>query len=78
MTPEDLQNITYKRQRYRNQDKTKEEDLELEDLDLEDWVLDRTESGTQAEKDKGKRTMEDDDKVAFNSLISALNDLVKG
>ena len=44
MTLEDLQNITYRRQRYIYQDGTKEEDLDLGDIDLEDRVVDKTES----------------------------------
>ena len=51
---------------------------EEDDRDLEDQTVDKVEPKTQPEKEKAKRTMEDDDKIAFNRLISALNDLAKG
>ena len=62
MNIEDLQNITYRWQRYRNKDLgSEEEEVEI-----------------RLEEDKDKEAMGDDDKTAFNSLISALNDLAKG
>jgi hypothetical protein len=62
MNPEDLQNITYRRQRYRSREP----------------IPDREETEAQPERDKGKGTMEDQDKAAFNNLISALSDLARG
>ena len=53
----DPYNITHRRQRY----KDKEEDLE--DIDL---------GNIEYQFEKGKETMPDDDKIAFNSLISAI------
>ena len=62
MNIEDLQNITYRRQRYMNRDSRSEAE-EVE---------------SRLKEDKDKEDMGDDEKTTFNSLISALNDLAKG
>lgn len=62
MNTEDLQNISYRRQRYRSRNPVPEEE----------------EAEVPPERTKGKETMGDQDNAAFNSLIRALNDLAKG
>ena len=59
----DPYNITHRRQRYRDREE------ELEDIDL---------GNREYEFEKGKETMVDDDKIAFNSLISAIEELTTG
>ena len=63
MNSKDPYNITYRRQRCRD----KEE--ELEDIDL---------GNKEYQFEKGKKIMADDDKIAFNSLISAIKELITG
>ena len=63
MNPGDPYNITHRRQRNRD----KEE--ELEDIDL---------GNREYQFGKGKETMADDDKTAFDSLISAIKELTNG
>ena len=60
MNSKDPYNITYQRQRFRNSDRGEEE---LEDIELGD---------KEYQFGKGKETMANDDKIAFNSLISAI------
>ena len=62
MNSEDLQNIIYRRQRYRSRD----------------LVPEGEETKPQPERDKVKETMGDEDKASFNSLISDINDLSRG
>ena len=63
--------MTYRRRKGRYT-----EDLEFEEIKLEDIDLDMDPTGIQF--DRGKGTGEDEDKMAFQSLVSALNDLAKG
>ena len=63
MNPGDPHNITHKRQRYRDREE------ELEDIDL---------GNREYQFEKGKETMADDDKIAFNGLISAIKELTTG
>ena len=63
MNPEDPYNITHRRQRYRDREE------ELEDIDL---------GNIEYQFEKGKETMANDDKIAFNSLISAIKELTTG
>ena len=57
MNSGDLYNITHRRQRY----KDREEDLEEIDLGNKEY-----------QSEKGKEKMVDDDKIDFNSLITAI------
>ena len=52
------------------------EDLELEDIKLEDTDSDM--DPTRIHTVRGKGAGEDEDRMAFQSLVSALNDLAKG
>ena len=61
-TFEDIQHVTYRLYRNRNKDPNP------------NWE----ETKLQPEANKGKETMGERETVAFNNLISALNDLVKG
>lgn len=61
-TIDDRHNATYKRYRFRSRDPNS------------NWE----ETEAHPETNRGKETMGDREEVAFNSLISALNDLVKG
>ena len=63
MNPGDPYNITHRRQRYRDREE------ELEDIDL---------GNREYQFEKGKETMADDDKIAFNSLILAIKELTTG
>ena len=60
MNLEDLYNITYWRQRFRNSDRGEEE---LEDIELRE---------REHQFGKSKETMVDDDKTTFNSLILSI------
>ena len=55
-----LQHYSQKTERYRDREE------ELEDIDL---------GNREYQFEKGKETMADDDKIAFNSLISAIKEL---
>ena len=66
MNSEDPYNITYQRQRFRNSDRGEEE---LEDMELGD---------IEYQFGKGKEKMVEDDKKTFNSLISAIKELIAG
>ena len=59
----DPYNITHRRQRYRDREE------ELEDIYL---------GNREDQFEKGKDTMANDDKIAFNSLISAIKELTTG
>ena len=63
--------MTYRRRKGRY---TK--DLEFEEIKLEDKDSDMDPIGIHS--DRGKGTREDQDRMAFQSLVSALNDLAKG
>ena len=63
MNPGYPYNITDRRQRNRDREE------ELEDIDL---------GNREYQFEKGKETMADDDKIAFNSLISAIKELTTG
>ena len=71
MNPEDTTFVTYRRRKGRYT-----EDLEFEDIKLEDTDLDMDPTGIHSDRGKGKG--EDEDRLAFHSLVSALNDLSKG
>ena len=60
MNPGDPYNIIHMRQRYRDREK------ELEDIYF---------GNREYQFEKGKETMVDDDKIAFNSLISFIKEL---
>ena len=66
MNSEDPYNITDRRQRVRDSNRGEEE---LEDIDL---------GNIEYQFEKGKETMADDDKIAFNSLISTIKELTIG
>ena len=66
MNSEHPYNITYRRQRCKENDRGEEE---LEDIELGD---------REYQLAKGKETMVEDDKTAFNSLISAIKELTTG
>ena len=63
--------MTYKREKARYT-----EDLEFEEIKLEDIDLDVDPIGIHY--NSGKGTWEYEERMAFQSLVSALNDLVKG
>ena len=63
MNPADPYNITHRRKRYRDREE------ELEDIDL---------GSREYRFEKGKETMAEEDKTAFNSLISAIKELTTG
>ena len=63
MNPGDRYTITHTRQRYRDGEE------ELQDTDL---------GNREYQFEKGKEAMVDDDKIAFNSLISATKELTTG
>ena len=68
---EDTPFVTYRRRgRYR-------EDPNLEEIKLED-TNSKDQDMTYSQIDRVKGTIEDEDKIAFNDLISAINDLIKG
>ena len=71
MNPEETTFMTYKRRKGRYT-----EDLEFEDINLEDTNSDMDPTGIHF--DRGKGTGEDEDRMAFQSLVSALNELAKG
>ena len=52
------------------------EDLECDDIKLED--TDSNMDPTGIHSDRGKGTGKEEDRLAFHSLVSALNDLAKG
>ena len=63
--------MTYKRKKARYT-----EDLEFEEIKLED--IDSDMDTTRIHSWRGKRAGEDEDRIAFHSLVSALNELAKG
>ena len=71
MNPEETAFVSYRRRKGRY---TK--DLEFEDIKLEDTNSDRDPTGIHS--DRGKGTREEEDRLVFHSLVSALNDLAKG
>ena len=71
MNPKETTFVTYRRWKGRY---TK--DLEFEDIKLEDTDSDMDLTGIHS--DRGKGIGEDEDRLAFHSLVSALNDLAKG
>ena len=71
MNPEETAFVTYRRRKGRYT-----EDLEFEDIKLEDTDSDMDPIGIHS--DRGKGTREEEDRLAFYSLVSALNDLAKG
>ena len=71
MNPYETAFVTYRRRKGRYT-----EDLEFEDIKLEDTHSDMDPTGIHS--DRGKGTGEDEDRMAFQSLVSALNDLAKG
>ena len=71
MNPEETTFVTYRRRKGRYI-----EDLEFEDIKLEDTYSDM--DPTWIHSDRGKGIGEDEDRLAFHSLVSALNDLAKG
>ena len=70
MNPKDTAFVTYKRRRGRYN-----RNLDLEEINLEDT---KSEDMTNSQDDKGKGTSKEVDRMAFHSLVSALNDLSKG
>ena len=66
MNSGDPYNITYRRQRFSNNDRGEEE---LEDIELGD---------KEYLFGNGKETMADDDKTTFNSLMSTIKELTTG
>ena len=71
MNPKQTSFVTYRRRKGRYT-----EDLEFEEIKLEDTDLDMDPIGIHF--DSGKEIGEDEDRMAFQSLVSALNDLAKG
>ena len=71
MNPEETAFVTYRRRKGRYT-----EDLEIEDIKLEDTDSDMY--PIRIHSNRGKGTREDEDRLAFHSLVSALNDLAKG
>ena len=63
--------VTYRRRKSRYT-----EEQEFEDIQLEDNNSDMDPTCTHF--DKGKGTREEEDRLEFRSLVSALNDLAKG
>ena len=70
MNLEDTTFVTYRRRRGKYT-----EDPDLEEINLEDT---KSKDMTYSQVNKGKGTSEEEDRMAFHSLTSALNDLVKG
>ena len=70
MNPKETTFVTYRRRKGRY---TK--DLEFEDIKLED--TDSHMDPTGIHSDRGKGTSEEEDMLAFHSLVSTLNDLAK-
>ena len=71
MNLEDTAFVTYRRRKGRYT-----EDWEFEEIKLEDTDSDMDPTGIHS--DRGKRTGEDEDRMEFQSLVNALNDLAKG
>ena len=71
MNPEEDTFVTYRRRKSRYTEKQ-----EFEDIQLEDTNSDMDPTGVHS--DREKRTGEEENKLAFHSLVSALNDLAKG
>ena len=63
--------VTYRRRKSRYT-----EEQEFEDIQLEDTNSDMDPTGIHS--DRGKGTGEEEDRLEFRSLVSALNDLAKG
>ena len=63
--------MTYRRRKGRYT-----EDLEFESIKLEDTYSGMDPTGVHSNRGKGMG--EEEDRLAFHSLVSALNDLVKG
>ena len=61
--------VTYRKRRSRYTE-------DFEDIQLEDTNSDMDPTGTRS--DRGKGTGEDEDKMEFRNLVSALQDLAKG
>ena len=70
MNSEDTTFVTYRRRRGKYT-----EDPDLEEINLEDT---KSEDITDSQVDKVKSTSEEEDRMAFHSLVSTLNDLAKG
>ena len=71
MNPEETAFVTYRRRKGRYT-----EDLEFEKIKLEDTDSDMDPTGVHSNRGKGIGVEED--RMAFQSLVSALNDLAKG
>ena len=71
MNPEEDTFVTYRRRKSRYI-----EEQEFEDIQLEDTNSDMDPTGIHS--DRGKGTREEEDRLTFHSLVSALNDLAKG
>ena len=71
MNPQETAFVTYRRRKGRYT-----EDLGFEDIKLEYTDSDMDPTGIHS--DRGKGTGEEEDRLAFHSLVSALNDLAKG
>ena len=70
MNLEETAFVTYRRRKGRYI-----EDLKFEEIKLEDIDSDMDPTGIHY--DRGKRAWEDEDKMAFQSFVSAFNDLAK-
>ena len=71
MNPEDTSFLTYRRRKSRYI-----EDPELEEIKMEDTDSDM--DTTRIHSDRGNGIGEDEYRMAFESLVSTLNDLSKG
>ena len=71
MNQEEATFVTYRRRKGRYT-----EDLEFEDIQLEDTNSYMDPKGVHS--DRGKGTGEEEDRLTFHNLVSALNDLAKG
>ena len=69
MSTEDDTFVTYRKRRSRHTE-------EFEDIQLEDTNSDMDPTGIHS--DRGKGTREDEDRMEFRNLVSALQDLAKG
>ena len=70
MNLEDTTFVTYKRKRVKYIEDPDLEKINLEDTESEDMI--------DSQEDKGKGTAKEENRMAFHSLISALNDFSKG